>query len=145
MPFAHHKNQPQSQRRAHALRQTGSIVEKLLWRAVPEQEKQFDVKFRYQHPISPYVVDFACLAARLVVEIDGMSHDSNIERDRERQKYLEQQGFKIVRFSNADVLKDVTAIAVTMCEEARQLQETRWDKNPSPNAQSAFDPPARGG
>ena len=58
-------------------------------------------KFRRQLAIGPYFADFACVAARLVVEIDGPLHED--EADRRRDNYLEAQGFRVVRFSIADV------------------------------------------
>ena len=58
-------------------------------------------KFRRQHPIGEYIVDFACPAARLVVELDGYSHgfDERINYDESRQRWLESQGYKVLRFS----------------------------------------------
>jgi very-short-patch-repair endonuclease len=58
-------------------------------------------KFRRQHPIGEYIVDFACPAARLVVELDGYSHgfDVQINYDESRQRWLESQGYKVLRFS----------------------------------------------
>jgi very-short-patch-repair endonuclease len=58
-------------------------------------------KFRRQHPIGEYIVDFACLAARLVVELDGYSHgfEAQISYDESRQRWLEGQGYKVLRFS----------------------------------------------
>jgi very-short-patch-repair endonuclease len=57
-------------------------------------------KFRRQAPIGPYIVDFVCFAARLVVELDGASHDDVVyEYDERRQAWLEAQGFKVLRLS----------------------------------------------
>ena len=57
-------------------------------------------KFRKQAPIGPYVVDFVCFAARLVVELDGSSHDGvRFDYDEGRQAWLESQGFKVLRLS----------------------------------------------
>jgi very-short-patch-repair endonuclease len=57
-------------------------------------------KFRRQAPIGPYVVDFVCFAARLVVELDGDSHDEvQFDYDERRQTWLESQGFKVLRLS----------------------------------------------
>jgi very-short-patch-repair endonuclease len=62
------------------------------------------IKFRRQVPIGPYVVDFCCLAARIVVELDGHYHDSEKEYDAARTEYLRLYGFQVIRFKN-DVLK----------------------------------------
>jgi very-short-patch-repair endonuclease len=130
MQFAQHKNGSEARRRASELRKWGTPVEKILRRALREQTKIYEVKFRYQHPIDPYIVDFVCLPARLIVEIDGMSHDSTNNYDEERQRYLEQQGFRVQRFANADVMKSALTIAATMCEMANELQKSRWQKTP---------------
>jgi very-short-patch-repair endonuclease len=131
---AKHKNRPQAHKRAKALRQSGSVIEKLLHKALRQNMKAFDVRFRYQHPIDPYIVDFACLPARLVVEIDGMSHDASVVGDENRQRYLEQQGFTVMRFANADVVKDPASVAVTMCERASELLKLRQQQTPPRSA-----------
>jgi len=60
-------------------------------------------RFRRQHIIGPFIVDFVCLDKHLVVEVDGSQHTS--ERDRSRQEYLEAAGFRVVRFWSHDVLE----------------------------------------
>jgi very-short-patch-repair endonuclease len=62
--------------------------------------------------IDLYVVDFACLASRLIVEVDVATHstEAEIERDQRRQQYLEQQGFLVLRFSNDDVRSDIERV-----------------------------------
>ncbi|HYS02773.1 MAG TPA: endonuclease domain-containing protein [Candidatus Eisenbacteria bacterium] len=61
--------------------------------------------FRRQVPMGPYVVDFACLGARLLIEVDGGQHVEDIERDNERTAWLKSQGFRVLRFWNNDVLQ----------------------------------------
>lgn len=65
-------------------------------------------KFRRQHPLPPYVVDFVCLAQWLVVELDGSQHSPQI--DAERSKFLERAGFRLLRFWNHDVLIQTEAV-----------------------------------
>ena len=66
------------------------------------------IKFRRQHPIGPYVVDFACVGRMLVIEVDGPSHDEQEQRafDAERTALLERSGWRVVRIANADVFND---------------------------------------
>ena len=66
------------------------------------------LKFRRQHPMSPYVVDFVCLDARLIVELDGSQHHPAV--DALRENALKAQGFRIVRFWNNDVLGNTAAV-----------------------------------
>jgi very-short-patch-repair endonuclease len=76
-----------------------TLSEWRLWCAL--KGRQLDGwKFRRQAPIGPYVVDFVCFAARLVVELDGASHDDvKADYDERRQAWLESQGFKVLRLS----------------------------------------------
>ena len=63
-------------------------------------------KFRRQHPIGNFVVDFFCVQKKLVIEIDGDSHATQEEYDAMRTEWLQGQGCKVIRFTNEDVLKD---------------------------------------
>ena len=85
--------------RARQLRKNMTTSESRLWFGL--RRRQLDGwKFRRQAPIGPYVVDLVCLAARLVVELDGASHDDlKAEYDERRQRWLESQGFKVLRLS----------------------------------------------
>ena len=76
-----------------------------------------NLKFRRQHPIGPYYADFACVSSRLVVEIDGACHDATIEQDFEREKYLTQEQWKVVRFSADDVERDAEAVVHAIARE----------------------------
>ncbi|MGA2059808.1 MAG: endonuclease domain-containing protein [Thermoguttaceae bacterium] len=76
------------------------------------------LKFRRQHPLGPYVVDFYCHDASLVVEIDGMSHIDRLEQNRKRLDYLQQQGLKILRVTNQDVMDDLDAVARGIAQAA---------------------------
>jgi len=80
------------------------------------------VRFRRQHAIGPYVADFYCPAAKLVIEIDGMVHDfeGRAARDERRDEFLRGLGLRIIRIPASDVFKDATAVAdgvIAMCSE----------------------------
>ena len=72
-------------------------------------------KFRRQHPLGPYVLDFACLEHMLAVEVDGGQHAEN-EHDRERTAWLEAQGWRVVRFWNNDVLSNAEGVVARLIE-----------------------------
>jgi len=95
--------------RVRALRQAETPPEELLWLAL-RNDQIGGQKFRRQHPIGPYVVDFYCHGAKLVVEVDGMSHDDKAAADAERTRYLELQGLRILRVMNEDVMHDLDAV-----------------------------------
>lgn len=89
---------------ARALRRRTTLAEDALWRHL--RKDQLGVRFRRQHGIGPFVVDFCCLPLRLVVEVDGDIHDEDdvSEQDAWRTEYLQQGGFTVRRFRNDDVL-----------------------------------------
>jgi very-short-patch-repair endonuclease len=76
------------------------------------------LKFRRQHPVGPFVVDFYCHAARLAVELDGMSHEGQADQDRRRTEYLEQEGLCVFRVTNDDLLDDPEAVALAIARAA---------------------------
>ncbi|WP_202305199.1 endonuclease domain-containing protein [Dryocola clanedunensis] len=82
-----------------ALRQNMTPEERILWKSL--RNRQFaEFKFRRQHPLRPFIVDFACLEAKLIVELDGGQHDENRRYDEERRRWLEKRGWKVLRFWN---------------------------------------------
>ena len=90
---------------AKSMRNTATDAEHLLWQIL--RAKRFmNLKFRRQHVIKPYIVDFYCHELGLVIELDGSQHgtDDAIEYDAERTKFLEALGLTVVRYWNHDVL-----------------------------------------
>jgi very-short-patch-repair endonuclease len=96
---------------AKRLRANTTPQERTLWRALKELPVE-GTHFRRQAPIGPYVVDFLCPAAHLIIELDGGHHndDETAERDRERQRWLEREGYRVVRFWNSEIAADLTAV-----------------------------------
>jgi very-short-patch-repair endonuclease len=84
------------------LRSHQTIAERRLWQKL-QAKRCANRRFRRQSRLGSYVVDFVCLSARLIVEVDGESHNHTIDRDHERSRWLESQDFRIVRFTNDDV------------------------------------------
>ncbi len=84
-------------------------AEKKLWRRLRQRELNGH-RFRRQVPIGPFIVDFACLAARVVVEVDGGQHLDDARRDERRTAWLEERGYRVVRFWNPDVLTNTEGV-----------------------------------
>ena len=84
---------------ARALRTSSSDAETRLWWHLRDR-RLGGAKFRRQLPIGPYVADFVCVEAMLVVELDGGQHAEQLERDQVRTSFLERQGYRVVRFWN---------------------------------------------
>ncbi|ASP29840.1 hypothetical protein CHH26_06050 [Qipengyuania flava] len=87
-----------------------SLPEVLLWR---ELRRQSEVRFRRQHPIGHYVLDFYCASAKVCVEIDGIAHEmgDRPQRDAARDAWLDERGIEVVRIPASDVLKSPTEVA----------------------------------
>ena len=96
--------------RARELRHDGTIPERILW-GLLRSGHLAGLKFRRQHPVGPFVVDFYCHESRLIVELDGMSHDLRAEQDRQRTQYLESLGLRVFRVTNDELLGDSEAVA----------------------------------
>jgi very-short-patch-repair endonuclease len=91
---------------ARTLRKEPSRAERALWNLLRDQKT--GVKFRRQHPLPPYVADFACVEAMLIVEVDGPSHrvEEQIALDVRRTAFLEAEGWRMLRVLDSDVLSD---------------------------------------
>ena len=81
--------------------------------------RKYPVKFYKQRIVGPFIVDFYCASARLVIEIDGSQHydTPGMEYDSERTEYLQQQGLKVLRFSNADINSRFTNVCDSIHQE----------------------------
>ena len=110
---------PTTRSRAIGMRKRATKPEQLLWLALCGR-KLDGLKFRRQHPIEPYIVDFYCPEANLIVELDGDSHDHREEYDAARAEFLTKLGLKIVRFANDDVIHNIDGVAEAILRVARQ-------------------------
>jgi very-short-patch-repair endonuclease len=81
----------------------------LLWRQLRLNRRE--LRFRKQHAIGPFVADFYCPAAKIVIEVDGAVHDLRQDADGRRDAYMAALGLKVIRISAADVLADLEAVA----------------------------------
>ena len=86
-----------------------TAAETVLWREL-RNRRLGGLKFRRQHPFGPFVVDFCCPEARLVVEMDGEVHDAQAEQDEARTQILGSYGFRVFRFRNEAVLQQLDEV-----------------------------------
>ncbi len=94
---------------ARDLRKNMTRAEVILWSMLRRKETGW--RFRRQHPIGPYIADFACVAAKLVVEIDGVTHGSAAKpHDDARTRYLERAGWRVLRVGNTDVYRELEGV-----------------------------------
>ena len=92
---------------AKDLRVNATDAERILW-SMLRSRRLAALRFRRQQPIGPYVVDFFCPSAKLIVELDGGQHgtDQAVIYDENRTRFLETKGYRVLRFWNAEVMKD---------------------------------------
>ena len=124
--------------RARRLRGEMTLPEVVLWQAL-RKGRLARLRFRRQHPIGPYILDFYCAHARLAVEVDGFAHDTvaQARHDERREAWLAAQGITVLRVRAADVLRDEALEGILLA-----IQEAA--AAPS-GAQSAPPPPPGGG
>ena len=98
------------------LRENATDAERKLWHHL--RRKQIDgLRFRRQYPLGPYIVDFVCLPARLIIEVDGGQHTEQMERDAARTAWLKAQGFRVIRFWNNEVLGNIEGVLHVIGEQ----------------------------
>ena len=121
------KHPEQQTQYARSLRIDQTDVEKRLWREL--RNRQLDgFKFRRQHGIGPYIVDFICIEAGLVVELDGGQHADQVSYDARRSVLIEAAGYRVVRFWNSDVLENIEGVV----ERIHELLAGGPSPQPSP-------------
>lgn len=106
------------------LRKAQTPTEAVLWDRLRNRQLD-DLKFRRQHPIGRYILDFYCAELKLAVELDGESHESRQQYDLARTAWLNELGIEVLRFQNMEVVLDINA--VLECIRVRSLTS-----NPSP-------------
>ncbi len=95
--------------RAKQLRQIMTDAERLLW-SILRNRGLNNRKFKRQVPVGPYIADFVCESAMLIIELDGGQHATQIDKDLQRTRWLESQGFRVARFLNNEVLQNLAGV-----------------------------------
>jgi very-short-patch-repair endonuclease len=103
--------------RARSLRRASTDAERKLWAHLRSRQLK-GAKFRRQHPIGPYIADFACVEAKLIIELDGGGHDRDeqLHADEVRSAYLESCGYRVVRFWNNEVMENIDGVLEQIAE-----------------------------
>ncbi|HEY3447228.1 MAG TPA: endonuclease domain-containing protein [Myxococcales bacterium] len=124
--------------RCRELRRNATPAERRLWELL--KGRQLDGwKFRRQHQFGPFILDFFCPASRLAIEVDGPVHwTAQAEmRDEIRTEFLEENGIRVLRFTNDEVLHRTDAVLVRIQEA---VADEDWDEVPEPPRVIVFDP-----
>jgi very-short-patch-repair endonuclease len=104
---------PRPTRLAQKLRNSATAAERRLWRHLSRRQLS-GYKFSRQMPVGPFVCDFMCREAQLVIEVDGGQHDRLEGRDRQRTASIEAEGFRVIRFWNNEVLENLDGVLLTI-------------------------------
>ena len=118
--------QPQTQR-ARALRKNATKAERILWRGL--RAMPLAVRVRRQHPIGRFIADFAVPSRKLVIEVDGGQHAITVARDNARTRVLQARGWRVIRFWNNDVMRNLEGVLQVIVAE---IERTPSSPRPSP-------------
>ena len=107
---------------ARKLRKNSTEEERKLW-SILRNRNVLNLKFKRQFPIYKYIVDFCCEEKKLVIEIDGGQHNEseNIEKDIERTKIINAEGYKVIRFWNNEINENIEGVYLKLLEELKNL------------------------
>jgi very-short-patch-repair endonuclease len=111
---------PNAVQQARNLRKRMTKPERYFWRALRSAFP--DIHWRKQVPLGPYFADFASHSAKLVIEIDGGQHASAVPYDETRTRFIEAEGFQVLRFWNNDVLSNTDGVLQRIAEELNRCQ-----------------------
>jgi len=121
-----HKHPPSLQQHARELRRESTDAEHWLWQRLRDR-RLLGLKFRRQVPIGPYIADFVCKERSLVIEIDGSQHLEQEGYDRCRTAFLEQQGYRVVRYWNNEVLGHGEAVLESLIQVLEEAKTGRGE------------------
>jgi len=127
---------------ATTLRKEMTKAEACLWKYVLRARQMKGYEFRRQRPVLNYIADFMCKDLRLVIEVDGITHDNKLERDSRRDDTLRQSGFYVFRFTDEEVLTNIRGVAR---EIERIIEEIKPPPAPPPEGDNKEAIPSKGG
>ena len=123
---------PETRKRAKTLRHESTRAEQEMWNMLRDL-KPYGARFRRETPVGPYIADFAWLSARVIVEVDGDSHETLAGRahDQRRSSFLTAQGFTVLRFDNGQVIEGPDYVYVEIERHIRHLLKDYPDDTPA--------------
>jgi very-short-patch-repair endonuclease len=99
--------------------------ERILWKLLRELPPELEITFRRQHPVHPYILDFACIKLKLAIELDGFSHNNPDaqQRDQKRDAFLYNKGYTVLRFTNDELLTNSESIVATILNVSAEIKQ----------------------
>ena len=116
---------PEIEAAARELRRQMTPAERRLWYALNRRQLN-GLRFRRQHPMGRFILDFYCPERKLVVELDGGIHDRQVEHDEARTEQLKEYGYTVIRFQNEEVFADLDSVLARIQAAAPPLPPQRW-------------------
>lgn len=113
-----HRTPPDAIQKARTLRSNMTDVERVVWQAI-RGEQMDGYKFRRQFAIGKYIADFACIEKKLVIELDGGQHQDHQDYDEQRNIFMQEQGWQVLRFWNTDVLENPDGVLFRIAERLK--------------------------
>ena len=110
--------------KAQLLRKNQTVTEKQLWRYLRNKQLA-GFKFRRQHEVGVYIVDFVCPEKRLIVELDGGQHLEQFDYDLKRTGFLERKGYQVIRFWNNEVINELEMVLEEIIRKLESLPSPR--------------------
>lgn len=130
-------------KRARALRQSSSISEEIFWQIL--RKRNIGFKFRRQHAVGPYFLDFFCRQASLAIELDGEHHQERVVQDANRDAWLASRGIEVIRIPTLDLFEPTGVELARWLVVVERLCAERSAKGPHPQPLSRDEPHGRGG
>jgi len=111
---------------ARRLRRNFTKAEACLWKYALKAKQLNGYQFRRQRPVLRYIADFLCKELMLIVEVDGITHDSKtaLNKDKQREKELIEAGFKMIRFTDDEVLKNISGVTVELRKVITEIEKS---------------------
>jgi very-short-patch-repair endonuclease len=111
---------------ARQLRKNFTKAEACLWKYALKAKQLNGYQFRRQRPVLRYIADFLCKELMLIVEVDGITHDSKtaLNKDKQREKELIEAGFKVIRFTDDEVLKNISGVTVELSKVITDIEKS---------------------
>ncbi|MBE7366236.1 endonuclease domain-containing protein [Ramlibacter pallidus] len=122
-----------AQRNARVLRREMTDSERKLWSGL--RGEQLGVKFRRQHPLGNYIADFACLAPKLIVELDGSQHERQVDYDGRRDGFFRAHGFAVLRFPSNAALTNLDGVRQSILDQLQALGAACPHPSPPPEGE----------
>jgi very-short-patch-repair endonuclease len=130
----HHRVDPQLLEFAREMRRIPAPAEEKLWKCLRNRQLG-GFKFRRQSAIATYIADFCCPECKLIVELDGESHEMQYEYDQERSQALGEQGFDVIRFPNTEIQENLEGVLLEILREC-ESRSPRVGPSPLPSPPS---------